>query len=457
MIKAFKATDTDFTSNGDAIIQATRARVYNSDNGDYYAEITAPAGYNDFIEPDYILVMNTPQGEQAFRIAEIEKTARKITAKAYHISYDAQNYAIANASGSNAAAFLNSCADNTDTTCPFLFSSDISTSTTLEVENITLFDAINKAIETYGGHIKRDNFNIYLLAEIGDDLGETVEYKKNLEEITASYNFKDVCTKLLPVGKDGLTLDSTYLLGPISYDTPHTKVVEFSQEIEQEEDETSAHYISRLLADLKTQGETYLQEHALPYINYTIKGILTEPTDIGDRVRVKDARLGVDVTTAVVSYEYDAIRNKFISLEFGNVKQTLSNLLQTISTSTSDSVSYSLINNAATLEAKIATKSNKLTAGQNITLTTNADNTIQVKAKTNVKVNTDAQGVKICELVIDGQTTTIKAPASLNILSGTTMPASTDGENGQIFVLYDATNILNLYIKVSGAWLPLNT
>ena len=36
MIRAFGKTDRDFSSNGDIIIKATKAKLHKKDNGDYY-------------------------------------------------------------------------------------------------------------------------------------------------------------------------------------------------------------------------------------------------------------------------------------------------------------------------------------------------------------------------------------------------------------------------------------
>ena len=96
MIKVFNALDKDYTSNGDAVIIPLKARVKNSDNGDFYLEMTCGTEYNDYIQPNNILVAPTPQGEQAFRISSnITKTKKKITVKAWHIFYDSNNYLIA--------------------------------------------------------------------------------------------------------------------------------------------------------------------------------------------------------------------------------------------------------------------------------------------------------------------------------------------------------------------------
>ena len=79
MIKLFTASDKIYSSNGDKVIQATKAKVHKSDNGDYYLTVETGLEYvNDLVEGN-ILVAPTPQGEQAFRISNPQKTRKKIT------------------------------------------------------------------------------------------------------------------------------------------------------------------------------------------------------------------------------------------------------------------------------------------------------------------------------------------------------------------------------------------
>ena len=51
MIKLFKSTDLTFDSNGDKIINATKAIVHKEDNGDFYLDFECDLSYiNDIVE-----------------------------------------------------------------------------------------------------------------------------------------------------------------------------------------------------------------------------------------------------------------------------------------------------------------------------------------------------------------------------------------------------------------------
>lgn len=360
MIKLFSPEDTDFSSNGEVVLKATKARVFNSDNGEFYLEMSCGAEYSDYVNPEYLLAVPTPNGQQVFRISELDKTAKKIEAKAKHISYDSKNYIVPEVTANNCSDFLGVCNNNTDITSPFNLYSDISTEAEISAQFKTLEECLQLALETYGGHIVRDNYSISILEDIGTDYGETIEYRKNLEELTATYNFNEVCTKVLPVGKDDLTLPETYVYLDSTYSTPHTKVVQFQQDLEQGESETDDEFQARLIEDLRAQAYEYLNANCLPFVNYTIKGFLETPADIGDKIMVKDARLGVSLLTSVSAYEYDAIREKYISLEFGNVQKSLGELLKTINNTTNTTVNNAITNETTNINNQITVIENSV-------------------------------------------------------------------------------------------------
>lgn len=369
MIKAFNATDRFFSSNGDAVILATKARVKNSDNGDYYLELTCGTEFSDYIQANNILVVPTPQGEQAFRIRTVTKKNKKLEAKAWHVYYDSLNYVIADSYAVNmtcneALQHFNAA---TDTASPFTMFSNITSINSYRCVRTSLAGCIDTIIDRWGGHLVRDNFNINILGSIGVDNGITIQYKKNLQELTASYDWSGVVTKLMPVGKDGILLDELYIYSDIQYDIPYTKVVSFSQDTINEDDYKDAEgnlneeaYKEALKADLATQGQQYVNIYCLPIINYTLKGNPEKVTDIGDIIQVKDERIGVNVTTEVIAYEYDAIQKKYVSLEFGNFTNTLSDLISNIGASTSSKVDNAIVTLTSELSAALAEAQDKI-------------------------------------------------------------------------------------------------
>lgn len=350
MLKLFDVTDKLFSSNGDKIIKPLRAIVHKEDNGSFHLDIETDLSYvNDFVEGK-IIVAPTPQGEQPFRINNLVKTKTKITAKCMHVFYDSANLLIADSyvvdkNCNDALDHLNSA---TSDLSPFNTLSDVQSINSYRCVRTSLYDAINVVLERWGGHLVRDNFNIQIRNEIGQDNGVVVRYAKNLKDITCEENWDNVVTKLLPVGKDGLLIDGLYMSSAIQYDIPYTKTVSFNQDdiskdnYTDEEgnfDETS--YNEALMQDLLTQANNYLQVNSVPQVNYTLRANLEKISDIGDTIDVYDERLGINITTNLIAYDYDCILGKYIELEFGNFKQKLSDLMGTITNQTQQIVDES--------------------------------------------------------------------------------------------------------------------
>jgi len=347
MIKLFEANDKIFISNGDKIILPLRAKVKKEQNGEFYLELETDLSYIDDLTANKILVAPTPQGEQAFRISDnIDKSKHKINLKAKHVYYDTENYLIEDSYvvDKNCNYALEHFNSATSDLSPFTTLSDVSSINTFRCVRKSLYEAINVVLERWGGNLVRDNFNIQIKNTIGEDNGVVVRYAKNLKDITCEENWGEVVTKLLPIGKDGLLLPEKYVYSQTQYDIPYTKTISFNQDINEDDykDESGVvdqnAYQNALIDDLRRQGQLYVDANCIPKVNYTLKANLEKVSDIGDTIQVIDERLDVSITTTLISYTYDCILGKYIELEFGNFKKTLSNLLGNISNQTHEIV-----------------------------------------------------------------------------------------------------------------------
>lgn len=355
MIRVFKATDKSFTSNGDMVILPTKAKVTKEDNGDYYLDLEASTKYADYLTSGRLIVADTPQGAQAFRISDVTKKSAKVSLKAWHVFYDSKNYLIADSYvvDMNANAALDHLNEATEPTSEFATVSDVQTIDSFRCVRKSLYEAVQTVIERWGGHLVRDNFRIEIRQSIGADNGVTVRYGKNLKELTCKYDWSSVVTKLLPVGADGILLNdqnagaSIYVESEQKWDIPYTKTVSFSQsDIKKDDygnDETA--YRKALVDDLRRQAQDYVNKNCMPKVNYTLKADMERITDIGDTVEVSDERLGVRVLTNVIGFTYDCILGKYTEIEFGNFTKTLSGLAGSLQSS-AQSAAQSTVNNA---------------------------------------------------------------------------------------------------------------
>lgn len=375
MIKLFGQTDRDFTSNGDRVIQALRAQVKKEDNGEFYLDLATDLSYVDDLTEGRIIIAPTPQGDQPFRVSNVQKTRSKLTAKCLHVFYDSKNYLIEDSyvvekACNDALDHLNSA---TEPTSPFTTISDIDTVSSYRCVRNSLYEAIQTVLERWGGHLVRDGWSIGVRRSIGQDNGVVVRYAKNLKNITVEENWNDVVTQLMPVGKDGILLNaadpsaSVYVTSAVQYALPYTKTVSFSQEgieqdnyVDQDGNPDEEAYQAALLEDLRQQAQSYVDTNSLPQVNYTLNANLEKITDIGDTVQVIDERLGLTITTNVISYTYDCILERYTQLEFGNFKNTLANLTSTIANQTQTIVQESAETLQVTLTNELTEATNKI-------------------------------------------------------------------------------------------------
>lgn len=366
MIRIFSSNDKVYNSNGEIVVQPLKAKVHKEDNGDYYINLETSIKYANYLVSGNLVVADTPQGAQAFRISDVTKKSSKISLKAWHVFYDSKNYLIAdsyvvNRNCNEALDHLNRA---TEPTSEFLTLSDVTTIDSYRCVRKSLYEAVQTILERWGGHLVRDNFNIKIMQNIGVDNGVTVRYAKNLKELTCEENWDNVVTKLLPVGKDGILLNAIdsnediYMTSKQQWDIPFTKTVYFQQDSIVEEDYADeASYKKALVKDLREQARDYLNKNSVPQVNYVMKANLEYITDIGDTVEVIDERLNVHLLTNVIAYEYDCILEKFTEIEFGNFRRTIegfaSSVVNSATQSAKDEINGAMQNTANTITQNI--------------------------------------------------------------------------------------------------------
>lgn len=370
MVRLFGQTDTSFnTSNGDVVLHPLKAKVHKEDNGSYYLDLETGLEFIDWFAEGKIVVANTPQGDQPFRLSNIVKTKTKIKAKCPHVFYDSQNYIIADSYvvDKNCNDALDHLNNATDAVTPFTTLSDVATVNSYRCVRTSFYDAVMEVLSRWGGHLVRDNFDIEIRGQIGQDNGVVVRYAKNLKDISCVENWDSVCTKILPVGKDGILLnyldssESIYIESETQYSLPYTKTVSFTQDhIIAEEYPTETDYYTALVSDLRQQALTYLDAYAIPEVNYTLKANLEKITDIGDTVEVIDERLGIYLMTNVISFDYDCIMGKYLEVEFGNFRPKLSNLISTITANTQELIKEDTENIRIILSDELRTATDRI-------------------------------------------------------------------------------------------------
>ena len=361
MIRVYDSNEKLFATNGIKILHPRKAEVTEIDNGNYYVDVKDVIENLEYYQEGMILRVPTPRGIQAFRCDNPIAQNNSVECRAWHISYDSENYIIKDsyAVDKNCNDALNHFNDATDIESPFTVISDISKITSTRIVRKSLFETFTELVkdEKYGGHWDRDNFTFGIRNSIGQDRGVVLSSNKNITDIKVTENWDNVCTKILGYTTDGeneIYLDGDYrTIGEVYYDIPYTKVVKFENPLNKEDYENDEAFISASRLWLEEQVVAYLEEHKFPQVNYSVNAKIDNISGVGDTLYVKHKKCKVDIKTQVISIVYDAIREEYIKIEFGNFKKEISNLTQQITAEVTKNTEGLINDNKVLLETEL--------------------------------------------------------------------------------------------------------
>lgn len=355
MITIYKPDETDFSRNGlgaidknviDPLISETLNGMYMFT---FRYPIFAPKG--NWMKGESILKAPTPKGTQLFRIHKEEPSMGYTDITAYHIFYDlAFNYVDdTNIVGKNGTAAGAQILGATNYLHSFEFVSDIAV---IENARIVAMNGVqaflddskdNTFISRWGGEIDRNNFQIRMLREVGEDRHVTIEYRKDLLKYTSSVDWSTVVTRLKPVGFNGLQLPEIYIDSPLIANYPYPKVgrIEYKDvkaAIGEYADDVDAIPLEDAYAELRRLAGLEFSQAELdrPTATYTVafaplmetkeykKYSALQRIYIGDTVKVKHTEENIDLTAKVISYEYNPMTKAYTEITLGSVQQTLS-------------------------------------------------------------------------------------------------------------------------------------
>ena len=338
MIRVYDSNERVFNHNGIKVLHPLVADITKIDNGDYYVDLEDTIENIDYYQQGLIVRIPTPWGVQGFRMSNPTVKSRRVSVKAWHLSYDSKNYIIKDSYAvdkncNDALAHFNS---STDVPSPFTTLSDITTVCSTRAVRKTLYEVYEWLLsnDKYSGHWVRDNWQLGIKQKCGEDRGVVLAIGKNITDIQVKEDWDGVCTKILPYTTDGdvaILLDETYIgIDEQLYDVPYTKVVQFTNEFDAEEFETVEEFHATLKQWLKAQAEAYIESNKVPKVNYAVSAHIDDVSDVGDTIHVKHSKCKVNIITEVIAVKYDAIRKKYTKIEFGNFKPELKNLTQSI-------------------------------------------------------------------------------------------------------------------------------
>lgn len=340
MIRLFEKTATIWTSQGLGEIGATRCLVTEERNGMYECEMDVPITdkhYADIALGCLILVKPNPYDiAQPFRIYQISRPLNGlVTVNAAHISYDLSKIADQPFTASSVTETMVRLANNAVGSCPFTFQTDKSVTGTFTVSTprsirSLLAGSQGSVLDVYGtGEWKFDGYTCYLYLNRGQDRGVVIRYGKNLTDLKQEENNASVYSKLYPYWTDSeghlVTLPEKTL--DINTAGNGTLVYDMSNSFEAQPTEQQ----------LRTAAQSYIDRNSLgtPTVNLNlsfvqISELIKDAIYLCDTVSVEFPALNVSAQAKVIKTVYDALLDRYDSIEVGTVKQTFAQTIATL-------------------------------------------------------------------------------------------------------------------------------
>lgn len=352
MINIYKCDNTEYEKNGDMTLFPDTANVNAELNGAWTATLEHPIdprGRWKYIVENAVVRMPSFNGNQLFRIKNVQKRDSGISAQMEPIFYDAIGDCwlvdvrpIAK-TGQEALDIM--LAPNSK----YSASSDITHVTTAYYEYLNFFEALNGDIDQsfinrWGGEILYNNFQIIVNEHVGGDYGVEIRYGKNIPKdgLIEEIDVSGVVTRIYPKAYNGYTMtENGKVDSPLinSYPIVYSKTMTFSdvkmREDAQENDEengiticdTQEELDAALTERCKEQYEAGLDKPTVTisadmvllqnteqYKNYKV----LEEVSLGDTVHCRHNKLEIVTNARVISLTYDSIRKKVSNVTLGD-------------------------------------------------------------------------------------------------------------------------------------------
>ena len=312
--------------NGEPLHEATSAIVKEIMNGDFTLTVKYPisdSGIYQLIQEDMLIKAPTPVlGAQLFRIKKPVEHNDHLEITAYHISDDVMQRSITPVSvtSQSCGMALSRMVQNTKTALgDFSFNSDIQdrrTFNTTETETLysVLLDGKHSIVGTWEGELVRDNFAMTVKKSRGENRGVVITTHKNLKDYQRTKNSQNVVTRIhakstfKPEGAEKETTIRVTVDSPLINSYPYIN--------EKEYENNNAKSVEELQkwaqAKFSNEGIDKVSD-AIKIEAYELDG---QVVHMGDTVNLKSWKHNVDVLKKAIAYEFDALKEEYISLTF---------------------------------------------------------------------------------------------------------------------------------------------
>ena len=365
MIQIYSAENKDYDHNGDMTLLPEECSVHVVLNGEWTATLEHPIddeGRWKYINDNAVVKMPSFNGEQLFRIKNKEKRDSGVSAELTPIFLDAKEDCFlldvrpTEKNGQDALDIM---------TAPnkmYSAKSDIKKLSTAYYQTKNLIEAINgndenSFINRWGGEILYNNYQITIDDHVGGDYGVQVLYGKNIvkDGFSETIDMTEVATRIIPKSYNGYMIagDAPWIDSPLieKYPTVHYKVMSFEdvkmRADASEDDETNGTIICDTQEQLEGALKKKCEEQYAAGVDkpkITIKADMEllqntelyedvkelEAVSLGDTVHCKHSKLRIVSDARVIELEWDAVRNKLISVTLGKFQYNFLNNVSSI-------------------------------------------------------------------------------------------------------------------------------
>lgn len=312
--------------NGEPLHEATSAIVKEAMNGDFVLTVKYPisdTGIYKRIKEDMLIKCPTPiLGPQLFRVKKPVENNDQLEITAYHISDDVMQRSITPVSvtSQSCGMALSRMVQNTKTALgDFSFNSDIQdrrTFNTTETETLysVLLDGKHSIVGTWEGELVRDNFAMTVKKSRGENRGVVITTHKNLKDYQRTKNSQNVVTRIHAKSTfkpEGAEKETTIR---VTVDSPLINSYPYINEKEYENNN------AKTVEELQNWAQSKFSNDGIDKVSDAIKieayELDGQVVHMGDTANLKSRKHNVDAFKKAIAYEFDALKEEYISLTF---------------------------------------------------------------------------------------------------------------------------------------------
>lgn len=313
-------------------------------NGKYEVEFTYPVSgihYEDIQKGRVISVTHDETGtKQPFVIYRISAPINGIiTVNAHHMSYELSNAIVQPFTADSVADAFDQFVTKCIIPNPYTFWTDNTTAGTFNAEvpdsvRAYLGGQRGSILDVFGGEYEFDGYTVRNYVSRGSDNGVTIRYGKNLTDIEDVTDDSGTYNAVVPYWSDG---QGTVVSGGLIAATGATEIKAVSLDLSTEWEAAPA------VSDLETKAAAYLSANQpwIPKQNITIDFVALWQTEeykdiaplervkLCDTVHVIHPGMNIDVSAKVIKVVWNALADKYDSIELGEAKSTFADTLVT--------------------------------------------------------------------------------------------------------------------------------